>query len=283
MTRASASWVVIGSVALWPLATGSFAQTSDQAEQSSALVAAQIEHRAAVHAFALGDYREAIALFSAADEQLPNAAYSFNIAKAYEALGDASRAIRFYRDYLRRAGNPPDTRQVNERIQALDAGLATQGAKHVARSSAPSATPAALARPPTALAPVTPASDLAPRSVALRTPEPAPGSGLRTAGFVTLAAGVAAFGGGLIFEIMRAHTENSAKHENEQTRFAAQLDTMRSQQTAARVFAGTGIALATAGGALLTAGFLASKPDASERLAFACRPSACQASFAGVF
>jgi tetratricopeptide (TPR) repeat protein len=257
--------------------------------QTSALTAAQRQHHAAVQAFARGDYREAIALFSAADKQLPNAAYSFNIAKAYEALGDARHALEFYRDYLRRAGNPPDTTQVNQRIQALAAQLATQGAGYVTLSTSPSGKSAPLERVPVGPLPIAPAAPLtstsgaAPRSSPPPTPEPAPGSGLRTWGFVTLAAGVAALGGGLICEIMRANTESAAKHESEQTRFAEQLDTLRSQQTTARVFTVTGVALVAAGGVLVTAGMLGSNHDSGERLAFGCLPSACHASFAGVF
>jgi tetratricopeptide (TPR) repeat protein len=283
MTRASAWLVMFSIVAPWPLAT----RASAQALQTSALTAAQRQHHAAVQAFARGDYREAIALFSAADKQLPNAAYSFNIAKAYEALGDAPHALGFYRDYLRRAGNPPDTTQVNQRIQALAAQLATQGAGYVTLSSSPSGTPASVERAPVepsplaSAAPLTAVSGAAPRSPP--TPEPAPGSELRTWGFVTLAAGVAALGGGMIFEIMRANTESAAKRESEQTRFAEQLDTLRSQQTVARVFTVTGVALVAAGGVLVTAGILGSNHDSGERLAFGCLPSACHASFAGVF
>jgi tetratricopeptide (TPR) repeat protein len=280
MTRASAWLVMVCIVSPWPLAT----RASAQAVQTSALTAAQRQHHAAVQAFARGDYREAIALFSAADKQLPNAAYSFNIAKAYEALGDAPHALEFYRDYLRRAGNPPDTTQVNQRIQALAAQLATQGAGYVTLgTSAPVERVPVGPSPIAPAAPLTSASGAAPRSSPTPTPEPAPGSGLRTWGFVTLAAGVAALGGGLIFEIMRANTESAAKRENEQTRFAEQLDTLRSQQTTARVFAVTGVALVAAGGVLVTAGILGSNRDSGERLAFGCLPSACHASFAGVF
>jgi hypothetical protein len=171
---------------------------------------------------------------------------------------------------------------VNQRIQALAAQLATQGAGYVTLgTSAPVERVPVGPSPIAPAAPLTSASGAAPRSST--TPEPAPGSGLRTWGFVTLAAGVAALGGGLIFEIMRANTESAAKRENEQTRFAEQLDTLRSQQTTARVFAVTGVALVAAGGVLVTAGILGSNRDSGERLAFGCLPSACHASFAGVF
>jgi hypothetical protein len=287
MTRARARLAVVYSVALSALPIRGYAQGSAQAEQSDALIAAQTQHRAAVRAFALGNYREAIELFSAADKQLPNAAYSFNIARAYEALGEVSQALAFYRDYLRRAGSPPDTTQVNQRIQLLSAKLASQSVQHVTLTSSPTGPLASRAQTPAAPPPPAPAAPpaarSAPRSNPTATLEAAPGAGLRTAGFITLGAGAAALGVGMIFEIMRANTESAAKHESEQTRFAEQLDTMRAQQTFARVFAGAGIALAAAGGVLLTAGLLGSKPDSGERLAIACQPAACHATFAGEF
>jgi tetratricopeptide (TPR) repeat protein len=287
MTRARHRLIVVCAVALSVLPARGYAQASDQAQQTNPLIAAQRQHHAAVRAFALGNYRQAIELFSAADKQLPNAAYSFNIARAYEALGDASHALGFYRDYLRRAGSPPDTTQVNQRIQALSARLADQSVQRDKLAGPPTRAPASRARVPAGLSPAAPAVPptalSAPRSNATPTPEPAPGADLRTAGFVTLGAGAAALGVGMIFEIMRANTESAATREAEQTRFAEELDSMRSQQTAARVFAGAGIALAAAGGVLLTAGILVSKHESRERLAVACQPAACHASFAGVF
>jgi hypothetical protein len=110
-----------------------------------------------------------------------------------------------------------------------------------------------------------------------------PGSALRTAGYITLGASVAALGSALTFEILRAGSESSAKHETEQTRFAERLDTMRSQQTLARVFAGTGGALAALGGMLIIAATATPERKPGEGMTIACQPSRCQATLAGVF
>src|SRR5688500_19949665 len=47
-------------------------------------------------------YQEAVNAFLEADNLVPSPALSFNIARAYEQLGETSSALRWYRDYLRR-------------------------------------------------------------------------------------------------------------------------------------------------------------------------------------
>jgi tetratricopeptide (TPR) repeat protein len=310
----------------------------------SGVGAAQRQHRAAVRAFARGDYRQAITRFSAADQRAPSPAFSFNIAKACEALGDASHALAFYRDYLRRANSAPDAARVRERIDVLSAQLASQGVQQVTLLSSPAGASAFVDREPVGIAPVTldlvpgkhevmvkldgyetvttvvelPAnrpSDISfalvaaenPRSLPAAAPlwtapsmspredsqvaahtsshlvEHRPGGALRTMGFVTLGASVAALGSALTFEIMRAKSEDNAKHETEQTRFAERLDTMQSQQTLARVFAGTGGALAALGGILIIAANAAPDRKPGEGMAIACQPSRCQATLSGAF
>src|SRR4051812_9497062 len=127
MTRHfSIGWVVAGVTLCAPVMLA-HAQTSATDRPSDVeLAVAQSEHHAGVDAFARGDYRQAIQHFSVAAERLPEiAAFSFNIARAYEALGETSLALAFHRDYARRT-NASDA-QVRARIRALAKQLASRG------------------------------------------------------------------------------------------------------------------------------------------------------------
>lgn len=284
--------------------------------------AAQSQHRAGVQAYARGRYREAIALFSAADAQYPQAAFSFNVARAYEALSDASSALAYYRDYLRRSENPADAVEVHRRIGVLAAQLARRGVQQLTLLSSPRGADAFVDGVQVGVSPIT--LDLTPgkhtvrlsrdgyqsitaeiellpdqpRDVSFilltvpkleRSPTPplvaaaAPDSTLRTAGLVSLGAGAAALSLAITFELLRTQTETRARRETEQTLFADQLETMRSQQTLARAFTGTGAVLAVVGGALFMAAKLASEGESRERLSVAWQPSNPQATVTGVF
>jgi hypothetical protein len=323
MTRTRAFSCLVFAVALGVLPARGSAQSSTGVPIQDDSRAAQSQHRAAVKAYARGKYQEAIALFSAADAQFPKAAFSFNVARAYEALADASSALAYYRDYLRRAENPPDAVVVNRRIRILAAQLARRGVQQLTLLSSPRGAEVFVDRVRVGHSPIT--LDLTPGKHAVRLrldgyqeisaevelpadvprdvsfmllaapiPEasvalplvaagPASGSALPTVGVVTFGAGLAALGVALTFEIMRAKTEARARHETEQTLFADRLDTMQSQQTLARVFTGTGFGLAAVGGALFIVAKLASEGDSGERLTVAWRPSNQQTTVAGVF
>jgi hypothetical protein len=322
MTRTSAFSCLVFVVAFSVVSARAQAQSSIGVPTQGDSRAAQIQHRAAVKAYSRGKYQEAIALFSAADAQYPKAAFSFNVARAYDALADVSSALAYYRDYLRRAENPPDVAAVNQRIRVLAAQLASRGVQQLTLLSSPRGAEVVVDRVRVGLSPIT--VDLTPgkhavtltldgyqaisaevdlppdlpRDVSfmlLAAPNSEatvgqplvaaapPGSALRTAGVVTLGVGLAAISVALTFEILRARTETRARRETEQTRFADQLETMRSQQTLARVFTGTGVALAAVGGALFMVGKLAIEGDAGERLTVAWQPSNQQATVAGVF
>jgi tetratricopeptide (TPR) repeat protein len=323
MTRTNAGSCLVFVVALGVLSTRGHAQSSTGVPPQDDSRAAQSQHRAAVKAYARGKYQEAIALFSAADAQFPKAAFSFNVARAYEALADASSALAYYRDYLRRAENPPDAVAVNQRIRILAAQLASRGMQQLTLLSSPRGAEVFVDRVRVGLSPIT--LDLTPGKHAVRltldgyqeisaevelppdlprevsfvllaAPDsetslalplvaaaPSSDSALRPVGVVTLGAGVAALSAALTFEIMRANTEARARRETEQTLFADQLDTMQSQQTLARIFTGTGFGLAAIGGILFMVAKLASERDSAERLTVAWQPSNQQTTVAGVF
>lgn len=110
--------------------------TEALAEQRKAEAKAQFEKGAA-------DYRdrryhEAVIAFLAADRLSPSPALSFNIARAYERLDDTGGALRWYRDYLRRAPDASNAEGVQARVRALAADLVAQGLQQVTVLSTPS-------------------------------------------------------------------------------------------------------------------------------------------------
>jgi tetratricopeptide (TPR) repeat protein len=98
---------------------------------------AEARYRAGVNAFAAGRYSEAVELFRDADRRKPSAALSFNMARAYEKLGDVAGALRSYRDYLRRAKDPEDGAAVRRFIDVLSRRLAAHGVQQVTVLSTP--------------------------------------------------------------------------------------------------------------------------------------------------
>jgi tetratricopeptide (TPR) repeat protein len=88
-------------------------------------------------AYAKGRFTDAIDLFLEADALAPSAALSFNIARAYEKIGDDAATLRWYRDFRRRAPDAKNGAEVDERIHALEAALATKGVQQLTVLSSP--------------------------------------------------------------------------------------------------------------------------------------------------
>jgi tetratricopeptide (TPR) repeat protein len=105
---------------------------------------------------------------------------------------------------------------------------------------------------------------------------------LTTLGWVGIGAGGAALTSALIFELLRRSAETDAKGAHTQVDYAKDLDRMESRQTAARALAGTGAALAIAGGVLLWMG--RRKGDTqTTALGAGCVPTACWSTVRGRF
>ncbi|MEM1034701.1 MAG: PEGA domain-containing protein [Myxococcota bacterium] len=85
-------------------------------------------------------YFEAIRLFLRADELASNPAFAFNIALAYEQVGDASRALRWSRQFLREANDAPSAErdQIEELSRRLQLELAEAGLQQLTIRSSPS-------------------------------------------------------------------------------------------------------------------------------------------------
>lgn len=88
-------------------------------------------------AYAKGRFTDAIDLFLEADALAPSAALSFNIARAYEKIGDDAATLRWYRDFRRRAPDAKNGPEVDERIHALEAALAAKGVQQLTVLSSP--------------------------------------------------------------------------------------------------------------------------------------------------
>jgi tetratricopeptide (TPR) repeat protein len=90
-------------------------------------------------AYRAGQYAHAVELFLAADALVPSAALSFNVARAYEKLGETAKALRHYRDFLRRAPNAPNARDVGSVVATLEKRLMQRGLQQVTVLSEPEA------------------------------------------------------------------------------------------------------------------------------------------------
>ncbi len=88
-------------------------------------------------AYSKGRFTDAIDLFLEADALAPSAALSFNIARAYEKIGDDASTLRWYRDFRRRAPDAKNGAEVDERIHALELALAGKGVQQLTVLTSP--------------------------------------------------------------------------------------------------------------------------------------------------
>ncbi len=295
---------------------------SEQAADDARRADAKARYEQGVDAYKNGHFKDAVDLFLAADRLSPSAPLSFNIARAYEKLGDDSGALRWYRDYLRRAPNAANANEVAANVTRFEARLAKKGVQQLTVLSTPSGATVSIDDANVGVTPGTfelapgqhhvalllrgysdsgsdielapdHAQDLtvslapAPNPAPTAAPEPrvplAPAANQPSApakaapdhgGFgpwpwVVAGAGVAALGGALTFELLRASAESDAKHTATQIQYSRDLDTMQSRRTAARVLTGVGGALVVTGGVLLTLELTRGRPSSAASLRFA--------------
>jgi tetratricopeptide (TPR) repeat protein len=249
-------------IGLWPLVALALVLSTHQASAEQAPRAAEqakLRFEAGKAAYRAGRYSEAVTCFLDADALAPRAPLSFDIARAYEQLGDAPAAVRFYRNYLERAPTAANAPAVRARIAALEmpAGAATPlaaGVPFVATEPAPP--------PPRPHEPSAAPATFAPWS------------------WVALGAGGAALVGAGGAELVRRDAESDARGAPDQIAYSDEYDRMRGSQTAARVLLVTGGVLAVTGSALLAVD-LGRGRRAETRLA--CGPGACVGTFGGSF
>jgi tetratricopeptide (TPR) repeat protein len=143
---------------------GASAQSA-QAETSEAptkdrIAEAKARYEAGARAYAEHRYKDAVDLFLEADRIVSSAPLSFNIARAYEKLGDSSGALSWYRDYLRRDPTAKNAAEVRGFIELLEDKLAEKGVQQLSVRSSPRGATLTIDGEPVGVTPWT--GDLAP-------------------------------------------------------------------------------------------------------------------------
>jgi len=108
-----------------------------------------------VAAYRDGKFYEAVAIFLQTQRIYPDTQLCFNIARAYENLGNGSAALRYYRDYLRQADRPSDGVEVRERVRKLSQQLAQRGVQQLTVLSQPDSATVLLDGKPVGITPWT--------------------------------------------------------------------------------------------------------------------------------
>lgn len=116
---------------------------------------ARVLFQEGVAAYRDGKFYDAVAIFLQTQRVYPDTQLCFNIARAYENLGNGSAALRYYRDYLRQADRPSDGAEVRERVRRLEQQLAQRGVQQLTVISQPEAATVLLDGKPVGIAPWT--------------------------------------------------------------------------------------------------------------------------------
>lgn len=160
LRQARASLCLIPFALAWPSSAAAEAAPSHEASIEERRAAARKKYEAGVEAYEHGRYKDAVDAFLAADRLAPSAPLSFNVARAYERLGDGSSALRWYRDYLRRAPNAPNAEEVRAIVRDLAAALAKKGVQQITILSTPAGATVTIDGQPSGVTPWT--ADLPP-------------------------------------------------------------------------------------------------------------------------
>jgi tetratricopeptide (TPR) repeat protein len=123
--RSSASMLL--SLALFSAPRPAASQTAPSNDVTELRRQATVRFEEGAAAFREKRYEDAVRAFLAADQLLPSPVLSFNVARAYESVGDAAGALAFYQDYLRRDPAPTHGEAVRERVAAFSATLLARG------------------------------------------------------------------------------------------------------------------------------------------------------------
>jgi len=137
--RIYGSWLLLSSLLCF--ASGASAQSNpsapDPASEAGKRAEGKARYERGAEAYSAGRFKDAIELFLQADALAPSAALSFNIARAYEKIGDDASSLQWYRDFRRRAPDAKNGPEVDERIHALEGILAKKGVQQLTVLSRP--------------------------------------------------------------------------------------------------------------------------------------------------
>ena len=98
---------------------------------------ARVLFQRGVAAYHAGRFYDAVDVFLETQRIYPDTQLCFNVARAYENLGNASAALRYYREYLRQADRPSDGAEVRDRVRRLEQQLAQRGVQQLTVLSQP--------------------------------------------------------------------------------------------------------------------------------------------------
>jgi tetratricopeptide (TPR) repeat protein len=115
----------------------------------------KVRYERGADAYAKGRFTDAIDLFLEADALAPSAALSFNIARAYEKIGDGAQTLRWYRDFRRRAPDAKNGPEVDERIAVLESELAKKGVQQLTIMTSPAGATVIVDEQPVGVTPFT--------------------------------------------------------------------------------------------------------------------------------
>ena len=116
---------------------------------------ARVLFQQGVTAYRAGKFYEAVEIFLETQRIYPDTQLCFNVARAYENLGNAAAALRYYRDYLRQADRPSDGEEVRARVRKLEQQLAQRGVQQVTVLSQPESATVLLDGKPVGITPWT--------------------------------------------------------------------------------------------------------------------------------
>lgn len=107
------------------------------ARMDEAKARAEVHFKKGIEAYKAGQYKAAIDAFLDAHREFPSPTLSFNTARAYDKMGDAAGALRFYREYLRQSPDAKDGPAVEARIAEHEKYLQSRGLQQVTVLSEP--------------------------------------------------------------------------------------------------------------------------------------------------
>lgn len=125
-----------------------------QARAADDVAAAKAHFKAGTDAYRRADYAQAIREFEAAYLARPSGVLRFNIAQAYEKLGDIPSALRNYHLYLRETPRAEDRATVEAAMQNLEKRLEERGVQQLLVYSEPSAAQVAIDGKPAGVTPL---------------------------------------------------------------------------------------------------------------------------------
>ncbi len=139
MTHKSRSWFLLASLLCVVSAAQAqpAASAPDPASEAGKRAEGKARYERGAAAYTAGRFKDSVDLFLQADALAPSAALSFNIARAYDKLGDEAASLQWYRDFKRRAPDAPNAPEVEQRIRALEASLAKKGVQQLTVLSRP--------------------------------------------------------------------------------------------------------------------------------------------------